>query len=67
MKVPPKVLWRIVADLQEDGLYLLLDEDDVIQIMDRSTRRLSDWAFDNGADEVRHSYDLVAYEERCRR
>lgn len=55
-----------IVDLSAPSLdpYGLVDEAGEIRHTGPNPHRLSDWAFDHGADEVRHDYDLRAWEER---
>ncbi len=42
--------------------YLLVDEAGILVRVSNDPRKLSVWAFDNGADSVRHEYDLIKAE-----
>lgn len=52
-------LWRIteIGELE----YALVDDTGTVRRTHESPSRLSEWAFDNGADEVRHEYDNVKH------
>ena len=49
--------YTITESGDERHPYALLDETDTVVRVDTEPAKLSRWAFDNGADEVRHEYD----------
>ena len=55
--------YRIVDDPVVARGYVLLDEKSTEVRSGKNPRKLSEWAFDNGADEVRHDEDLIKAEE----
>lgn len=55
-----------IVDTSEGDLALVDEGNAIVQRSDNA-RRLSDYGFSNGADQIRHDYDLIAYEERQRR
>ncbi len=62
-KKPTKVIYRIVDSLDEAFPFALHDDaGNPIQI-DRNPHRLADFALENGADVVRHDYDIRDWEE----
>lgn len=63
---PPRRVFRIVDWTHELPLnpYAVLDETGAVRLTGPNPHRLSDYAFDHGADDVRHDYDLLAWERR---
>ena len=61
---PPRRVFQIVDTVPPDKRdpLTLLDPDGIALACDHSPRVLADRAFDAGADDVRHAYDLVAFE-----
>lgn len=60
MKKPPKKVW--VIKMTDEGKFWMLDEKGEMQwspVEEQSRTRMSNFAFDHGADEVLHDYDLV--------
>lgn len=55
-----KSIW-LIKDTPE-GKFFLLDETGAVRCKDESRFKMSNFAFDHGADEVRHEYDLVKYD-----
>ncbi len=60
----PQRVFQIVDAVHDDPMhpFRLLDETDTIVIVGSSPRQLADYGLENGADVVRHSYNIVAYE-----
>lgn len=65
-RTPPPKVFRIVDWPHElpANPYAVLDETGDVRQSGPNPHRLSDWAFDHGADECRHDYDLRAWERR---
>ena len=60
MKKPPKKVWAI--KMTEEGKFWMVDETGEMQwspVEEQSRTQMANFAFDHGADEVLHDYDLV--------
>lgn len=58
-----KKIW-VIKDT-EDGRFWMVDETGKVQWppeKEQSRYKMSNFAFDRGADEVKHDYDLVKYD-----
>ncbi len=60
---PVRRVFIILPQIDGKDFDLIDDTGDVVR-SDASPRRLGDYALENGADDVRHGYDIVAYEGR---
>ena len=59
-----KRVWKLRYEIslkEGDMRFVLYDDTGLLIMSDTSRTKLSDFAFDHGADEVLHDYDCVKY------